>query len=70
MAADITTRGLRTAIRRHRDRILDLDAAVDTARTVVDRAVEDLRDVVRERDRAVLHLDQLMTWHRERERAA
>ena len=63
-------RNLRQEITRQRDRVLDCEAAVDSARVAVDRSVELLRHTVRERDRAVTHLEQLIDWAEEFEAAA
>jgi hypothetical protein len=48
-----------------RENLLDLDIVVDDCRRDVDRAVEDLRAAVKERDRAALHLAHLIAMHAE-----
>lgn len=50
---------LRRAIARQRDAVLDWDIVVDDARRDVDRALEALREGVRERGRAAVHLAHL-----------
>jgi hypothetical protein len=47
-------------VARQRNRVLDLEIAVDDARTQVDRDVEVLRGAVRERDRGLVHLQHLI----------
>ena len=59
-------RNQRRVIEQWRNNLLDLEATVDVARIAVDRAVDDLRAAVRERDRAVAHLQNLLELHRER----
>jgi hypothetical protein len=47
------------------DRMIDLEIGVDAAREAVDRSVAEFRVAVRERDRAVVHLAQLVGWRGE-----
>ena len=61
----MTRHVLGTAIQRQRDHVLALERAVDGARCDVDRAVDDLRAAVRERERADEHLRHLEEWERE-----
>ena len=51
---------VRAAVERQQHVVLDLDIAVDDARVQIDRDVDQLRDAVRERDRAHLHLQHLI----------
>jgi ABC-type transporter Mla subunit MlaD len=62
-----TTASILYQIERQRESVIDLDSAVDGARSRVNDAVEQLRDAVRERGRAVIHLAQLVDWHEELE---
>ena len=59
-------RKLPAAIAGQRDRVIELKAIVDDARRTLDQAVAQLHDAVRERDRAVRHLQQLIAWRQER----
>jgi hypothetical protein len=54
---------LAAEIARWQDRVIDADLAVDAARTDLERAVAGLQDAVRDRDRAVRHLQRLIGWH-------
>jgi hypothetical protein len=56
---------LRDEIARQRDLVIDLDVVVDIRREGVDLAVDDLREAVRQRDTAAVHLDRLLAWHDE-----
>lgn len=66
---NLSQRQLSAAIERQRDQVIDLEAAVNIARGTVNVAVEELHAAVRERDRAIDHLQRLVAWHDE-ERAA
>lgn len=55
------TRAMTTeAIERQRQNVADLDIVVNDARAELERAVERLQASVRERDRAAVHLQQLI----------
>lgn len=53
-------RGLRTQIELARNNLLDMDVVVDDLRLAIDRHVEELRVVVRERDREASSLLSLI----------
>jgi len=56
-------------IERQRDLVFDLDLVVESARKQVDGDVNQLRDAVRERDRARVHLQHLMEMAEDEEAA-
>lgn len=56
---------LAAAIEQQRGRVIDLEAVVDSTRRTLTQAVTELQAAVRERDRAVEHLQQLIAWHEE-----
>jgi hypothetical protein len=56
----VTNGQLHRAIRRQSELALDLEIGVDDARETVARAVAELQERVRERDRAVAHLANLI----------
>jgi hypothetical protein len=62
-----TRRRLQTHIARQRDVVLDYEIVVDDPRAALDRHVQALRTAVRDRDRAAVHLANLIAWHDELE---
>jgi hypothetical protein len=62
---DRARRKWRLSIEHWRDNVLTLEALVDEKRHVGDRAVEEFREAVRERDRAATHLARLVDWQEE-----
>jgi hypothetical protein len=65
-----TRRQLREAIERWRNNVIDLDVLVDDKRLALNRAVDELRVAVRERDRGTEHLARLIDWSDEVEAVA
>ena len=55
-----TDSGLAAQVRLWRENVLDLDVLVDDKRAAASLAVYELREAVRERDRAAVHLAHLI----------
>jgi hypothetical protein len=63
-------RKLRASIDVWRNNLIDFHVEVDDKRRAVDQALDELRIAVAERDRAALHLAQLIGWRDELEGVA